>query len=92
MAFDSPESQAAIDVIKKWICEAMPAGYVDRAALELVGETPEQIEASIQRMVLVVHEAFKTTTLSSTMQVVLPVAAGFVVRDRLKQISDRGRA
>ena len=61
--------------------------------LEVLDGTDEEVERAVQRMVLGLVEQLKDGPLSPALKVVLPVAAGHIIRDRLAEtrrlVSDR---
>ena len=83
--FSSPASREALELIKAHIIEHAPPGFIDDAALRVLGGTDAEVEIEIQKFVLALVEALRMENTTEAVRVALPVAAGFVIRDRLAE-------
>lgn len=91
--FASADLKAALDFIKQFIREKTPPGAIDSACLELVGRPDEEIEQAVQRVVLEAHDILKLrTTISEAAKTALPFVAGYVLRERVRELGKVGRA
>lgn len=84
--FSSPQSKAALQEIKAFIVAHLPPAKLDALASEAMsGTNDEEVERAVRVMVLQLCELLKDAPMSDSLKVVLPVAAGYVIRDRLEK-------
>jgi hypothetical protein len=87
--FESPESRAALEHVKRFISSNAPAGIIDECALPLVGESAERINEGLNALRCKM-EGGMVHGLSPSMQFSFAFVFGEMVRERLREIEIHG--